>query len=221
MPRMTVYVPDTLWADVKAIKPDLSPSQSFQDALREVVRRERARPEHAKLTPALVAVRDEARRQVLEQATVAYQHGYELGLALAPDMHWEAFAALDDARWDWDQWSATLSSDEVDFRLWRAEEDDPGDNFGFESLSDVMSELREKLRLPESVERPSGPVKDGLIDAIRDVWEQSPAPNAPDTGGEPALTNGVDPADSAGGAVGPSAPERPADASETEGEGQG
>jgi len=193
MPRMTVYVPETLWDNVKAIRPDLSPSQSFQDALREVVRRERARPEHAKLTPALVAARDEARREVLEQSTVAYQQGYAVGVRLARTLHWQAFAAFADSGWDWDKWRAFLDGDDCDIHLWANEEEIEGANpaeagrIGFQTLDDAINEEREERGLPDVFGGAPGPVKDGLVDAIRDVWEGSPAAVDPETGdGSPA-----------------------------------
>lgn len=182
MPRMTVYVPDPLWADVKSIRPDLAPSQFFQDALREVVQQNRARPDYARLTPELAKARDDARRSVLDQSTVAYQQGYAIGIRLANDLHWQAFAAFADAHWDWDEWSEFLESEGCDIHLWWNEEqveaESPEDaaKYGFPSLEDGLSEERRALGLPELVDRPSGPVKEGLVDAIRDAWTGSPAP---------------------------------------------
>ena len=170
MPRVTVYTPEDLWADAKKEAPDLSPSQLFQSALRDLVEAHRARPEYAQLSDDLAAARDETRSVVREQATEAYRVGYRLGLALAEELHWEAFSIFAEGGWNFDEWKKDV--EDVDHLFHDPEWDKVTD------LELALDELVAGRDLPQAALPPVGYIKDGLEDAARDVWEGLRAPRS-------------------------------------------
>ena len=170
MPRMTVYAPESLWAEAKTEAPELSPSQLVQSALRGVVQSHRPRPDYADLSDDLAAERDRVRADVRAQATAAYQAGYRLGLALADELHWVALAAFANCYWKFGPWSDDVKELDVLFAdpEWNEEVD----------LDAALDQLVSELHLPTATVPPDGYVKEGLEDAVRDVWEGLGAPRA-------------------------------------------
>jgi hypothetical protein len=185
--KASIYIPDDLWQKAQAIE-GFKLSAFVQEAMRE--RFDRQRP-YRQLDEDLVAWKEEAAETLVKEMTRAYRWGYKLGLAIAPQLPWEAFVDLEGNRWNVAAWRSDF--DESMYRIvdedsWDVEDEDeePGGEryLDFDQLIELgRDELRnEVFEFPgnafDDSNVPSGIIGEGFVDALRAVWTESPSPGS-------------------------------------------
>jgi hypothetical protein len=169
MAKLSVYVPDDLLEQVKAIDPSMRPSAILQDALRATVDNRRSRP-YARLSPELERDREAAQRIVLERVAEAYDVGYRAGLAFAQFLPWNAFEDFAASGWNLRNWSSDFDDSEYDNVMATDAERAAGD-----VVLDFAGLLREATSTGSWAAigdrgMPSGVTGEAFVDAIRDLW---------------------------------------------------
>jgi hypothetical protein len=165
---VSVYVADELWDKVKALAPETGGSQLIQETIREYVDRRERKP-YAVLTDDLLARKKEAARKAVEKLAAPYHVGYAVGLRLADDLTWELFRTFADADWDLDEFdSVTVNEGTGRFEDYQ--------------FPDAWAGVADEYHLNEDV-YPDGPVLEGIVDALKDLWEvvsNAQGPRRPD-----------------------------------------
>ena len=162
VPKVSVYVPDELWDKVKTLAPETGGSQLIQETIREYVDRRERKP-YAILSDGLLAQKRAAEKKALDKLAEAYRAGYGFGLRIADDLTWEMFYAF--ARVDWD-------FDEFD------DETVNGDYRGYQ-FNNAWTTIARDNRLSED-DWPQGPVREGIVDALKDLWDGLSSTQAPE-----------------------------------------
>jgi len=189
--KMSVYIPDELWATVQAAEPEFKLSSFVQQALSDRFQPAAVRP-YAVLSDMQRRNVGRARRQVLAQQTMAYQSGYDVGVMFAEQLPWRAFTDLVASGWDVQDWrdgfddaayeivdrGGGLWSDDADHITW----------------NDVMSIATEDFWEVSKDDREilTGVPAEGFWDAIRDLWENRALPASDD---ETAVNDAETPSD--------------------------
>lgn len=93
MPRVTVYIPDRLYDEAKAIDPSKGFSRMVQEGLRLTI------DQAKKGGPSVVSSElkeklEAAKARHVASASVSYRRGYEAGLSLAGELEWGTLDAI-------------------------------------------------------------------------------------------------------------------------------
>lgn len=151
MPKFSIYVPDDLWTAVLAASPDVKPSPLVQAALKRLVD-DRSLSARAQLPEAVIVQRDRVVRRAAAQAAGRYVDGYQIGLSFIEELPWAAIEDFDRIGLDIDEWDPFLST--------------YGKNFSDE-WRDHSADVLESFIAQD--EKPTGMLRDGFLDAFRDV----------------------------------------------------
>lgn len=180
--KASIYIPEDLWRKAQATE-GFKLSAFVQEAMRE--RFDRQRP-YRTLDDELVEQKREAAEALLGEMTQAYRAGYQLGLAIAPQLPWEAFVDLEGKGWDVTAWRTEF--DESMYRIVDSSSWDIGEEDGevryldFDELMELgRDELGgQPLDIPayalDDRNVPTGIVGEGFVEALRDVWRAPMAP---------------------------------------------
>lgn len=105
MPKLSISVPDDLWAQACAEVPGLGPSQLVQALLRRYVARSQGRlPFVRQRSPENSALLEQTLHRVAARTQATYDDGYQAGLAFAEEAPWKLIEELAQQEWDFDQW---------------------------------------------------------------------------------------------------------------------
>lgn len=170
---MSVYIPDDLWDKVKALVPESGGSQLIQETIREYVDRRERKP-YAVLSDDLVAKRHAVQERAQTKNGDTYRVGYEIGLELVDEFSWELlyhFARLD---WDFEAFNDLTEQRNVE------------EGNAMVAPSTTLAELWDEIEVQYDlvgVGWPVGPRYEGVVDALKDIWEgvsNAHAPERPD-----------------------------------------
>jgi hypothetical protein len=173
VPKVSVYVPDELWDKVKALAPESGGSQLIQETIREYVDRRERKP-YAVLNDDLVAMRNATQERAQAKVGETYREGYEIGLELADELPWELLCQF--ARLDWD----FQAFDDLTV------ERNTQETNALAANSDTLYEIWANIEVRHDligVGWPIGPHYEGVVDALKDIWEpmsNAQAPQRPD-----------------------------------------
>jgi hypothetical protein len=165
--KMSVYIPDELWAKVKAIDPETGVSQVVQGALREKVAQVEGRATYKELDETLQSSLEEAAAKATARVADTYRMGYRVGLHMSAELSAEGFADFEATGWDLEEFK-----EDAEEREWPLlPEGAPGYVYSVEeSWHRLASDHTDLARLPNL---PTGVMREGVVDAIRDVWERA------------------------------------------------
>jgi hypothetical protein len=181
MPKFSIYIPDDLWTDAQAAEPATKASALVQGALRRLIDA-KGRKGYASLPDDVMEARARVFAQAAERARESYVNGYRIGLRFVEEFPWEAIEDFQRVGWDIAEWDAELSDaaypcgKDKDGNTLVYDFDSFWNGFAQEVLSSFMAQQ----------ERPAGPLREGFIDAFRDVF--SDATQAARYAGTPAVT---------------------------------
>jgi hypothetical protein len=166
MPRLSIYVPDSTWRQALAVADgNPGPSELVQGALSSWLDVHTSRPSYATVEGKLAAERDRVAQQVEARAAEVYRLGYAIGLAVATEMPAAAFASFESSHGDL-QALADASEDQE----WPLE---PAEEGRVYSLRESLARNASEHGLGLSHDLSAGLVRDGVVDAIRDVWQRA------------------------------------------------
>lgn len=154
MPKLSVYVADDVWEQLKLLAPGQGDSRLVQEAIQERIARKTARP-YAVLDESLHEEQRKAKAFLAEHRTQMYKSGYRIGLLAVTSLNWETIEALAQCDWDFESWRTELfeaTGGGASFDEW----------WGEEAELSVLS--------PWNV-KPTGLIAEGFVDAIRSLWE--------------------------------------------------
>lgn len=145
--KMTVYVPDDLWDEVRRASPAVKASELVQAGLRKLIEG-RVAPDFARERPeADPKELQQIRKRLLAEARESYEFGYREGMKRAKYLEWWLIERLASFKWDLARWSR-IQVDQDDIAV-------PIDVlYGFEELA--LEDTSVGL---------------GFADALRDVWD--------------------------------------------------
>jgi hypothetical protein len=185
MPKFSIYIPDDLWADAQAAEPEAKASALVQGALKRLIDA-KGRKGYASLPDDVMEARARVFSKAAERARESYVNGYRIGLRFIEEFPWEAIEDFQRVGWDIAQWDAELSNAE-----YPCGEDENGATLSYDFDSFWESIAQEVLSSTlAQLERPAGPLREGFIDAFRDVFSE--ATQAARYAGTPAPTVGVE-----------------------------
>jgi hypothetical protein len=170
MPKLSVYVPDDLWAEARGIDAEITPSALLQELLRARIHEHKSRP-YRRLTSELETELAKARAVVVDRVAEAYQAGYAVGLAFAPNLPWTAFERLVESGWDVKSWRETFENEEYEWMLATPEDRNEGVVVvdWRSALAAAVDESVGYLPLDQDGV-PVGVGAEGFTDALRDLW---------------------------------------------------
>lgn len=185
MPKFSIYIPDDLWTDAQAAEPETKASALVQGALRRLIDA-KGRKSYASLPADVMEIRARVFAQAAEQARESYVNGYRIGLRFIEEFPWEAIEDFQRVGWDIARWDDELSNAE-----YPCGEDENGGTLHYDFDSFWNSFAQEVLSSTlAQFERPVGPLREGFIDAFRDVFSE--ATQAARYAGIPAVAVVVD-----------------------------
>lgn len=159
MPKFSIYIPDDLWTEVQASSPNAKPSPLVQDALRRFLATQAPQP-RTRLPEAVLVERERVIRKSVAAAEKSYVDGYRIGLVFIDLMPWAAIEDFERLDWDIEAWDVELGNYQVlngDGDVW--DFDETWNEFANGQLDSVLA----------TTQRPMGILKDGFVDAFRDV----------------------------------------------------
>lgn len=172
--KVSVYIPDDLWQQVQQQDADFKLSPFVQQGLRDRFGARSERP-YAKLGDIQQRNVAAARTRILDQMTGAYQAGYNIGLDFAQQLPWRAFVDFESAGWDLETWRRDF--DDVEYEIVNRDRSSWAADAAYIAWDDVMAivtEMEESIPLgPDGL--PTGLPREGFVDAIRAVWDRTPA----------------------------------------------
>lgn len=200
--KMSVYIPDDLWAQTEQDK-DFRISPFVQQALRERFPDRDGRP-YATLGDEQQRAAGAARERVVEQLTVAYRNGYDVGLGFAQQLPWRAFLDLAATGWNTAAWRASFDDEEYEIVNRSPDWAEDADYLSFDDVMSIIQDQNASSYVPED-RLLSGVLGEGFVDAIRDLWEGRIAggvgvsaetdPDVPSVEGEGPDSAGEEPSD--------------------------
>ena len=164
--KTSVYVPDDLWATVTSTDPDVSVSQLVQQLLRDKVDAEAKRPPYATLPPELEKRLLTAQTTAREKVAAAYQLGYTFGLEFASGLQTNVYLVLVASSYDFGHFRKVTEDYEIPLQ------DEPGQAFDFfEHWTRTSQDLGVEAIFDNDIADLPPVVRQGVLDAVRDVWE--------------------------------------------------
>ncbi len=166
MPKLSLYIPDALWQQARAIDPALNQSQVAQRALQHWIAAMRSDRQPAVEPPAVepqavepsafeppadaVPVLEGLVQKFANEAREQYQAAYRTAFELAERISWRSLDELASRGWDWAAWLRHGGRDIVKALPAWLREGDPG--------------------MPPTRRRNTTSIQ-GVIDGLRDIWE--------------------------------------------------
>ena len=168
--KLSVSVPDGLWEEARAVRPDLNPSGIVQAAL-EAWHSERS-PAFPHDPPADVGEAfSQARDRLAAHARQEFERGYRAGVVVAPEIEWWVLEALATQHFSVRLWAENLA---LVAQAERAGEVPEGTGPSQASLMCLREALGPALPWADDedlVPNPSAPYLRGFSAAMRDLWE--------------------------------------------------
>jgi hypothetical protein len=158
MPKLSVSVPDDVWAEAASQVPALKASALVQEALRTFISTHKARPAYAALPNELTRRREAIVANVAIKVRRTYLEGYEVGLNMIDELPWDAIEDLERVGWDVYAWDPELENYQV--------EGEPVLNFDDLWMRHGEDYTQSALQRKNG---PSGVMLEGLVDAFKDV----------------------------------------------------
>lgn len=163
MPKLSLYVPDDLWNQARAVDPSLNQSQVAQRALQHWIETRPSVGPQAFEPPAdSMPVPESLVQRFASEASEQYQAAYRAAFQLAERISWGSLDELASRGWDWAAWLR---------------------HGGREILPALPAWLREGDSEVSSTRRRYTTSTQGVIDGLRDIWESvqtgSPRRRAP------------------------------------------
>jgi hypothetical protein len=151
MPKLSLYVPDNLWHQARAVDPSLNQSQVAQRALQTWIMAQPAPGLQAFEPPAdSVPVPEGLVQRFAGEAREQYQAAYRAAFQLAERISWGSLDELASRGWDWAAWLR---------------------HGGREVVPALPAWLKEGDAETSSTRRRYTTSTQGVIDGLRDIWE--------------------------------------------------
>jgi len=165
MPKFSIYIPDDLWADAQAAEPEAKASALVQGALKRLIDA-KGRKGYAALPADVIAERERVLAIVTGRARESYVAGYRIGLMFIEEFPWDAIEDFQRVGWDIDDWTNSVENYRIPVR-------GEADRFwDFDTFWEDCSE-GELLSSLAASERPTGAIREGFVDAFRDVLAET------------------------------------------------
>ena len=169
--KLSVSVPDEMWATALTARPDLSPSHLVQQALAVWVGG-RSKPAFSQDRPPEATVAFAAARDRLSNAArEEFGRGYHAALAAAEVIDLEHFQALVRRQFDVAAWAGGIGQRSVEAGLGRVPKEWAASPVVIRALVEALGSLVSPYGDNEF--RPNAPYLRGFSQAMRDLWEQA------------------------------------------------